>query len=113
VNNILIACVLISSLSFLSYSISYFISPNMKNEFKRFKIEKLGLLTIVLEIMGALGLLVGFMFETLLLISASGLALLMLIALLVRIKSKDSIWVSLPAIFFMALNTYIVYLTIQ
>jgi hypothetical protein len=85
----------------------------MKNEFKRFKIEKLGLLTIVLEILGALGLLVGFMFETLLLISASGLALLMLIALLVRIKSKDSIWVSLPAIFFMALNTYIAYLTIQ
>jgi hypothetical protein len=85
----------------------------MKNEFKRFKIEKLGLLTIVLEILGALGLLVGFMFETLLLISASGLALLMLIALLVRIKSKDSILASLPAIFFMVLNTYIAYLTIK
>jgi uncharacterized membrane protein YphA (DoxX/SURF4 family) len=85
----------------------------MKNEFKRFKLEKLGLLTIVLEIMGAIGLLVGLLVKPILLISSGGLALLMLLALIARINSKDSLWVSLPAIFFLALNTYIAYLATQ
>lgn len=81
----------------------------MKNEFKRFKIEKLGLLTIILEIFGAVGLLVGLYFKPILLISSGGLSLLMFLALIVRIKSKDSFWVSIPALFYMALNIYILY----
>jgi uncharacterized membrane protein YphA (DoxX/SURF4 family) len=110
VNYLLIVCVLISSLSFLAYSISYFISPHIKNEFKRFKLERLGLLTIILEILGAVGLFVGLFFKPILFISSGGLALLMVFALLVRIRSKDSLRVSLPAIFFIALNSYIIYL---
>ena len=113
VNYLLISCVLISSLSFLLYSVYYFISPHMKNEFKRFNLEKLGLLTIVLEIMGAIGLLVGLLFKPILLISSGGLALLMVLGLIARINSKDSLRVSLPAIFFMALNAYIFYLATQ
>lgn len=104
-----ISSVLISSLSFLAYSISYFISPHMKSEFKRFKLEKLGPLTIILEILGALGLLVGLLFKPVLLISSGGLALLMMLGLIVRIKLKDSLWISLPAIFYMGLNAYIFY----
>ena len=81
----------------------------MKNEFKRFELEKLGLLTIILEILGALGLLIGLYFKPILLISSGGLALLMLLGLIVRIKSKDSFWVSIPALFYMTLNIYILY----
>lgn len=108
-----ISCVLISSLSFLAYSISYFISPHMKNEFKRFKLEKLGFLTIILEILGASGLLLGLIFKPILLISSGGLSILMLLALMTRIKSKDSLLISLPAIFYMCLNAYIFYLGIS
>lgn len=108
-NYLFISSVLISSLSFLAYSISYFISPHMKSEFKRFKLEKLGLLTIILEILGAIGLLVGLLFKPVLLISSGGLALLMLLGLIVRVKLKDSLWISLPAIFYMGLNAYIFY----
>lgn len=81
----------------------------MKNEFKRFDLEKLGLLTIIVEFLGALGLLIGLYFKPILLISSGGLALLMLLGLIVRIKSKDSFWVSIPALFYMALNIYILY----
>jgi uncharacterized membrane protein YphA (DoxX/SURF4 family) len=108
----LLSCVLLSSFSFLAYSISYFVSPKMKEEFKRFKIEKLGLLTIVLEILGALGLIVGLFVNPILLLSSGGLSLLMFFALLIRIKSKDSLRVSLPAIFYMLLNAYIFYISI-
>jgi hypothetical protein len=108
--NILNSCVLISSLSFLFYGVSYFVSPHMKNEFKRFKLEKLGLLTIVLEIVGALGLLIGLWYNPLLVLSSGGLALLMFLGVLVRIKLKDSLWISLPALFYMGLNAYIFYI---
>ena len=109
--SILNSFVILSSFSFLFYGISYFVSPHMKNEFKRFKLEKLGLLTIVLEILGALGLLIGLWYKPLLLLSSGGLALLMFLGVIVRIKLKDSLWISLPAVFYMGLNAYIFYVT--
>ena len=109
--NLFNSIVILSSFSFLFYGISYFISPHMKNEFKRFKLEKLGLLTIVLEILGALGLFIGLWYKPLLLLSSAGLALLMFLGVIVRIKLKDSLWISLPAVFYMGLNAYIFYVT--
>jgi len=85
----------------------------MKKEFKRFGLEKIGLTTVLLEIIGALGLLVGLKFYFFLMISSLGLALLMLAGIIVRIKLKDSIWISLPAFFYMVLNTYIFWLSMD
>ena len=85
----------------------------MKKEFKRFGLGKIGLTTVLLEIIGALGLLVGLKFYFFLMISSLGLALLMLAGLIVRIKLKDSIWISLPAFFYMILNTYIFWMSIN
>ncbi len=109
--NLLTVLILISSLSFIAYGIAYFITPQMKIEFKRFGLEKVGTLTAVLEILGAVGLLVGLKFQLILLISAGGLALLMFLGVAVRIKIKDSFWISLPATFFMILNACIFYLS--
>ena len=100
-------CALISSMSFFAYVLSYFTSCQMKKDFKRFGLEKLGLFTIVLEFLGATGLMVGLSFNPILTISSLGLATLMLFGLLVRIKFKDGIWISLPALFYMLLNMYI------
>ena len=105
--------ILISSLSFYAYVVSYFISPHMKNEFKRFNLEKLGLLTIILELLGATGLLIGLKFNLILTISSLGIGLLMLCGLIVRIKLRDNIWISLPAGFFMILNLYIFFKSIK
>lgn len=85
----------------------------MRNEFKRFELEKFGLLTIILEILGALGLLIGLYSKIILMISSGGLALLMLLGVIVRIKSKDSFRVSIPALFYLGLNTYIFYAEIN
>lgn len=79
----------------------------MKKEFKRFGLEKIGLLTMVLEFIGAAGLIVGLKFNPILIVSSLGLALLMLCGLIVRIRLKDNLWISLPALFYMVLNTYI------
>lgn len=105
--NLLNILILISSLSFLGYGIAYFKSPQMKSEFKRFGLEKAGTLTAVLELLGAIGLLVGLQFNFILMISSGGLAILMFLGFAIRIKVKDGFWISLPALFFMILNAFI------
>ena len=85
----------------------------MKDEFKRFGLEKFGFTIIILEILGALGLLVGLKFHFLALISSAGLALLMLAGIIVRILVKDNIRIIVPAFFFMVLNTYIFWVTMN
>lgn len=99
--------VLFSSLSFLMYGITYFASPKMKSEFIRFGLSKFGTLTAILEILGALGLLVGLAYNFSLVLSSGGLALLMLLGVAVRLRVKDSFLVILPALFFFGLNAYI------
>ena len=79
----------------------------MKKEFKRFGLEKFGLIIMAFQFLGAAGLIVGFQVNSILLFSSFGLALLMFFGLIVRIYKKDSIWVSLPALFYMGLNAYI------
>ncbi len=105
--------VLVSSLSFLAYGIAYFTSPKMKSEFIRFGLRRLGTLTAILEVLGAIGLLVGLMFNYILLISSGGLALLMFLGVAVRLRIKDGLWASLPALFFLALNSYIFFVSVK
>jgi hypothetical protein len=105
--------VLISSLSFFAYAGSYFKSPHMKNEFKRFGLAKMSLLIIILEILGALGLLVGLKVHFILVFSSLGLALLMFAGIIVRIKVKDNFLVIFPAFFYMALNAYIFWIALN
>jgi len=99
--------VLLSSIAFLAYVADYFRSPHMRNEFERFGMAKLGLFIIVLQFLGALGLLVGLWFLPILTLASLGLALLMLAGLIVRRKVNDSLWVSLPALVLFGLNAYI------
>ena len=110
--NFLTILILISSLSFMGYGIAYFKSPQMKSEFKRFGLENAGTFTAILELLGAVGLLVGLKMQLILLISAGGLAILMFLGVAIRIKVKDSLWKSLPALFFMILNSCIYFMSL-
>ena len=100
-------CAVVSSLSFICYVISYFVYPNMKKEFIRYGLQKLGLFVIILQFLGAVGLIIGFKYPPILLISALGLSLLMLAGLIVRLRLKDSLSAYFPALFYMLLNAYI------
>jgi hypothetical protein len=107
-------CILLSGIAFLGYSIAFFTGPKMKAEFKRFGLEKFALLTVCFEIVGAVGLLLGFFLSQKLLleISAIGLSILMLLGVLVRLKVKDGLFVTIPAFFFFLLNAYIAWYSI-
>tara|TARA_B100000925_G_C21878613_1_gene417439 strand:- start:141 stop:398 length:258 start_codon:yes stop_codon:yes gene_type:complete len=79
----------------------------MKDELSRLGMQNLGSVIVVCQFLGAAGLLLGFLYAPLWSAASLGLTLLMLCGLAVRIKSKDSLWVSLPALFYMVLNVYI------
>lgn len=111
-NYLLVFCTLLSSFSFAGYSVSYFVSSNMKQEFARFNLKGFGIYVIILEAIGAIGLLAGLFYKPLLFLSSSGLAVLMLLGVITRILSKDSLKITLPALFFMLLNAFIFYLAI-
>ncbi len=99
--------ILVSGISFIIYGILLLNSLEMQNEFKRFGLEKFTKLTGVLELLGGIGMLVGLKYDIILLISSGGLTLLMLLGLGVRIKLRDSFWLSFPAFFLMALNLFV------
>lgn len=99
----------LSGFAFLGYGVGYFVSPKLQEEFKRFGLAKFGPLTGALEILGAIGLLVGLWVPLILLVASGGLALLMLLGFGVRLKIKDGFWASLPSFLFMLLNAWIFY----
>jgi len=79
----------------------------MVEDFQRFGLDRLRMLTGFLEVLGGSGLLVGLKWPQALSISSAGLSLLMLIAFGVRLKMRDSIVQSLPSLALMVVNAYI------
>lgn len=106
--NLLTVLVWISSLAFIYFGINCFYSKFIILEFKRYELPMYRKLTGFLQLIGAIGLLIGLYFNPILLLLASiGLCLLMLSGLIVRIKIKDSFIKSSPAFTFAVLNLFI------
>ena len=105
--NLQTVLILFSSLSFLAYGISYFVSPYMKKEFERFGLSKYADLTIFFEFAGSLGLLAGLVYHPMLLLASGGLTLLMFCGVIVRIKIGDRFKLCFPALFYLVLNGYL------
>ena len=98
-----------SSFSFLFFGIGCFFSPRMKLEFMRYGLnEQQRWLTGALQLLGSIGLLVGlFISPFLCFIATIGLFVLMLLGLWIRIKIKDSVVQSSPALIYAFINLYL------
>jgi uncharacterized membrane protein YkgB len=99
--------ILFSALSFLGYGLGCFYSDYFKGEFRRYQLSAQCQLVGALQCAAALGLLAGFEIPWLGQAAAGGLALMMLVALGVRIKIRDSVGQMLPALGYLALNAYL------
>ena len=99
----------ISALLFIAYGLSCFLSKEMIVEFDRYLLTNLRVLTGVLQITGGFGLIVGYFNRPILLFSATGLTVMMFLALVTRYRIRDSIVASLPAFSLFALNAYLVF----
>ena len=97
----------ISLLFFAGYGVSCLCSKRMKIEFQRYRVGPIRLLTGFLQIMGSLGLWAGFYSRPLLWASSGSLALMMLVAVLVRIRIRDPLRDAVPALALFGLNLFI------
>ena len=96
----------LSAIAFLFYGIACLISPRMDAEFERYGLARFRRLIGALECLGALGLVVGHFNRPVLVLSAAGLTLTMLMAIATRIRIGDSLVQTLPAIVLLALNAF-------
>lgn len=80
----------------------------MKDEFIRYRLADQRRLTGFLQIFGGIGLLIGWLFSSLLaLFACLGLTLLMVLGFGVRIKIKDTWFQALPSLSYALLNAYL------
>lgn len=103
------ASILVSSTLFLVYGIACLSFDGMKHDFERFGLSRVRTLTGTLEVLGALGLIVGHFWPPLVPLSAGGLALMMLVGVAARIRVLDSLAQTLPALILMCVNLFIVW----
>ena len=106
----------ISGLSFIYFGIGCLISEFIISEFIRYGLAKFRVLTGILQLLGAAGLLIGLYYNPkILLVASIGLTVLMICGFIVRIRISDSFLNSLPSFSFAVLNlfiavkTYIIY----
>lgn len=94
--------------SFLFFGLSCLFARRMKKEFNRYGLSAYRPLTGVLQLLGSGGLLIGWFYSPVLMLSAlAGLSLLMLAGVVVRIRIRDP-WPALtPALFYALLCAYL------
>ncbi|WP_411279091.1 DoxX family protein [Gemmatimonas sp.] len=92
---------------FLAYGSACLFANGMVAEFERFGLSRFRRLTGSLEVLGALGLLVGYTLPGIQLFSAIGLAMLMLLGVMARLRVRDSLRETAPATVLLLVNAYI------
>ena len=97
----------LSIASFAWYGMSCFFSKKMVAEFERYLIGRYRELTGVLQVAGALGLAAGYVYRPILLLSSAGLAAMMLLAVITRVRIRDPFYAALPALSLFGLNLFI------
>lgn len=99
----------VSSVSFLLYGASLLGSRAMVIEFERYHLAPFRTLTGALQMAAGAGLLAGLRFRPLLLLSAGGLAAMMLGAIIVRLRVRDALVSAIPAVLLFCLNLFILF----
>ena len=99
--------ILFSAGSFLLYGGACFLSAKMKREFDRYRLGTLRALVGGLQLCAVIGLLGGLSQPWMGRAAAAGHALMMLVAVGVRIRIEDGLVQTVPALFYLALNAYL------
>ena len=103
--------VIFSAASFLIYALGSFFSKRMLIEYKRWGYEKSRVLVGYFQLFGAAGLIIGCYSPKFLLFSSLLLSLMMIKAISIRIKIKDSIKNTIPAILYFIINLIIFFIS--
>ena len=101
------ALIFLSAVSFLGYGTGCLFSKRMEREFARYHLRSRRFLVGGLQWAAGVGLLAGLREPWMGQAAAAGLALMMLVAVGVRLRIKDTLMQTLPALFYLGLNAYL------
>lgn len=101
--------VLFSAISFVIYSLHSVFSKRMILEFSRWGIGNLRILVASFQMLGGIGLLLGMYNIWLLCLVSFFLTLMMIIAIIIRIRVRDSFLLTVPALMYALLSFIIFY----
>ena len=94
--------------SFLFFGLSCLFTRRMKKEFRRYRLSAYRQVTGILQLVGSVGLLIGWLYSLVLALSAlAGLSLLMVAGVAVRIRIRDPWPALIPALFYALLCAYL------
>lgn len=100
---------IVSSASFFGFGTGYLFARSMRREFERYGFGRYRVVVAVLQLMGAAGQLVGLRYPLLGCLASAGLALMMLVAVVVRQQISDAVPRWVPAAAYLAGNTYLAF----
>jgi uncharacterized membrane protein YphA (DoxX/SURF4 family) len=106
----LVVLALVSSLLFLYYGFKVLFNTASKEEFERFGVPVMRRFVGIMEVLGGAGVILGLVVAPLGALAASGLAVLMILGLIVRIRVHDPVRLMVPAALLGALNAVLVVL---
>ncbi len=98
----------LSIVLFVGYGVSLLFFGAMVADFERFGLSRIRRLTGALEVLGAGGLAAGMVVPPLIVISAAALTALMVFGIAARVRARDSVVGTLPAVALAAINLFIV-----
>jgi hypothetical protein len=101
------ATALISAVLFLVYGALCLFSNGMEEEFERYGLSRFRRLTGGLEVLGGLGLLAGLLVAEVMVVASAGLALLMLLGVIARVRVRDALLEIVPAAVLMVANLFL------
>jgi hypothetical protein len=107
VTNVSMVMMVVSAVLFVGYGALCLFSGGMKAEFERFGLSRFRRLTGGLEIHGGAGLVVGLFITEVAIVASGGLALLMLLGVIARLRVHDPLLEILPAGVLMVMNVVI------
>lgn len=96
--------ILFSGISFLFFGLSCLFSQFMILEFKRYGLGHFRILVGFLQLLGAMGLMLGLYYKNWAIMASLGLCILMAFGFLVRLKVKDPLLLSAPSLFYSIMN---------
>ena len=101
---------LLTTIAFLVYGPGCVFSGHMVVEFERYRLARFRKITGYLQILGAVGLLIGFLGTPIVgLLASLGLSIQMLLGFGVRLLIRDSLLQCLPSLSFMMINVGLVF----
>lgn len=109
---VLIALALISGLSFLFYGYQTIFGDRPRAEFERYGMPGLRRFVGSMHLLGAMGVVLGLGYSPIGALAAGGLAILMALGLVVRVRINDALRLMVPAASLAAVNALLIVLFI-